>query len=533
MKNAQSVRFNNALTNSLPNDPKDRDSSAHAEQNPILNALFSTDPVIEGFETLEDWNEHRDTVVQGLNPVGKLETLHAERAAMYLWRLDRVIRFEKIATQFDHDEVFAEFIVALDNKDIPRDRSEAATVEKVRKPLRDYLDAYMKLGAQAAKLPEIKEGLDRVRDSAKRVRERRLLPDQSTVQTIIKYESHLDRCLARTTTELRRLQNERRQGLREVDEFDETPGRSAPHRTVKDMPVSKDLNGRANLPVSRLIDADHESDDPRLVTAYSPSKNPIKLKKEVEEVPRSVPGLIVQNSNTFENGSSGSPSQAISISQQSNIYEDGSPGGSPSHFDSPSHFGSISQTGSHYKQSNIYESGSPGGSPSHFDSPSHFGSISQTSSILQQSNIYEDGSPGGSPSHFGSPSQTGSHYKQSNIYESGSPGGSPSHFDSPSHFGSISQASSISQQSNIYEDGSPGGSPSHFDSPSHFGSPSHFSSISQTGSTSHLRSPTRTGSHSQTVSTLEDEANANFSAVANVGVRTDPIALDTHIHQRE
>ena len=144
MKTAQSVRFDNALTNASSNDPKDRDSSAHAEQNPILNALFSTDPVIEGFETIEDWNEHRDTVVQGLNPVGKLETLHAERAAMYLWRLDRVIRFEVVATQFDHNEVFAEFIVALDNKDIPRDRSEAATVEKVRKPLRDYLDEYAK-----------------------------------------------------------------------------------------------------------------------------------------------------------------------------------------------------------------------------------------------------------------------------------------------------------------------------------------------------------------------------------------------------
>jgi hypothetical protein len=364
MKTAQSVRFNNALTNSPANDPKDRDSSAHAEQNPILNALFSTDPVIAGFETLEEWIAHRDTVVQGLNPVGKLETLHAERAAMYLWRLDRVIRFEKIATQFDHDEVFAEFIVALDNKDIPRDRSEAATVEKVRKPLRDYLDEYKRIGAQAAKLPELKEGLDRVRDAAKRVKERRLLPDQPTVQTIIKYESHLDRCLARTMSELRRLQKERRQGLRPVDEFDETTARSSPHRTVKDMPVSKDLNGRANLPVSRLIDADQESDDPLFVTANSPSKNPIKMKKDVEEVRRSVSGLIVQNSNTYENGSSGSPSQAISISQQSNIYENGSPGGSPSHKIQPFQMGSHSQASSLSQQSNTYGRGSPGGSPS-------------------------------------------------------------------------------------------------------------------------------------------------------------------------
>ena len=384
MKTAQSVRFNNALTNSPANDLKDRDSSAHAEQNPILNALFSTDPVIAGFETLEDWIAHRDTVVQGLNPVGKIETLHAERAAMYLWRLDRVIRFENIATQFDHDEVFAEFIVALDNKDIPRDRSEAATVEKVRKPLRDYLDEYQRIGAQAAKLPELKEGLDRVRNAAKRVKERRLLPDQPTIQTIIKYESHLDRCLARTMTELRRLQKERRQGLRPVDEFGEnpsgraifregeppcepdlnhdhtkTPARSAPRRSLEDMPVSKDLNGRANLPVSRLIDVDQESDDPRIVTACIPPDSHNKGNPLHQDVRRPVPGLIVQNSNIYENGSSGSTSQASSISQQSNIYEIGSPGGSPSHFCSPSHFGSTSNFGSTSKTSSPTRTGSP------------------------------------------------------------------------------------------------------------------------------------------------------------------------------
>jgi hypothetical protein len=384
MKTAQAFHFDNALTNASSNDPKDRDSKSLAAQNPNLNALFSTDPVIEGFETLEDWNEHRDTVVQGLNPVGKLETLHAERAAMYLWRLDRVIRFENIATQFDHDEVFAEFIVALDNKDIPRDRSEAATIEKVRKPLNDYLNEYQKIGAQAAKLPELKEGLDRVRNAVKRVKERRLLPDQPTVQTIIKYESHLDRCLARTMTELRRLQKERRQGLRPVDEFGEnpsgraifregeppcepdlnhdhtkTPARSSPHRSLEDMPVSKDLNGRANLPVSRLIDVDQESDDPRIVTACIPPDSYNKGNPLHQDVRRPVPGLIVQNSNIYENGSSGSPSRASSISQQSNIYENGSPGGSPSHFGSTSNFGSPSHFGSTSKTSSPTRTGSP------------------------------------------------------------------------------------------------------------------------------------------------------------------------------
>ena len=201
------------------NDSQCESSDERAARRTVLEyEIRSTDPVIEGRETHEDWLAHRETVVNELCPVGALETAYARQAASYLWRLDRVIRYEVTATQFDLEDVIKEFIVSLNHPDLPRDRSEAVTIEKVRKELRDYLDEFQRSGAKAAKLPELKDGLDRVRKEVNRVRERRILPDQPTVQTIIKYESHLKRCLAGTMTELRRLQKERRQGLRKVVE---------------------------------------------------------------------------------------------------------------------------------------------------------------------------------------------------------------------------------------------------------------------------------------------------------------------------
>ncbi len=199
------------------NDSQCESSDERAARRTALeHEIRSTDPVIEGHETHEDWLAHRETVVNELCPVGALETAYARQAASYLWRLDRVIRYEVTATQFDLEDVIKEFIVSLNHPDLPRDRSEAVTIEKIRKELRDYLDEFQRSGAKAAKLPELKDGLDRVRKEAKRIKERRILPDQPTIQTIIKYEGHLQRCLASTMTELRRLQKERRQGLRRV-----------------------------------------------------------------------------------------------------------------------------------------------------------------------------------------------------------------------------------------------------------------------------------------------------------------------------
>lgn len=294
MINAQAQ--NDADTRNYERDfvSRSHESQTNTAENASRNGIFSTDPVIEGVETLEEWVSHRETVVRELCPVGKLEIAYAERAALFLWRLDRVIRYEITATEFDLDGVFAEFIVALNHPELSRDRSEAVTIEKIRKPLRDYLNAFQYAGAEAAKFPEIQEGLARVRTEAKRIKERRIVPDPSTIQTIIKYEGHLQRCLTSTMAELRRLQKERRRGFREIEEaftdrhvgdsaskpvpadfteksrettaeanravdLERPTTRSAPPPSVQDTPLSEDLNVSSNLPASRLNEDDRTS----------------------------------------------------------------------------------------------------------------------------------------------------------------------------------------------------------------------------------------------------------------------------------
>jgi hypothetical protein len=448
------AQFVNQSTDSKPPSTCEKERSST-----IANRLgiHSTAPVIDGFESIEKWIEHRDTVVAELNPVGKLETAHAERAALYLWRLDRVVRFENIATQFDLDELTAEFIVSLDHPELPRDRSEAVTLEKIRAPLGEFLKQFEKWGDVAAKLPGQKEGMADVRGELKRIKERRIIPDQPTIQTIIKYEAHLDRCLARTMTELRRLQKERRQGL----------------RTVADDRI-------ANEPASGVNCAQQSGICPtkrRRGNRAGGSEKPFNESGSNDEsISRKIPdpgfvhrgGRGDDRAGGSENQFNESGSQDGSISRiDSHIeiespnrdqdlfkYEDGSPGGSPSQSGSPSHSDLSNQ------DSFKYEDGSPGGSPSQEGSPSH-SDLSNHDSFK-----YEDGSPGGSPSQEGSPSQSGStsqrramsHSDLSNQdsfkYEDGSPGGSPSQSGSPSH-------SDLSNQDSFkYEDGSPGGSPS-------------------------------------------------------------------------
>jgi hypothetical protein len=126
--------------------------------------LAPANPLIEGVEKLEDWLAHREIVVQELCPVGALETLYAQRAALHLWRLHRVTRYE-----------FAK----------PQGLIEAGSPPTCEDP---------------ANAPD-----------------QLIVSDSPSLQTIIKYEAHLQRCLAGTMAELRRLQKERRQGLRDAN----------------------------------------------------------------------------------------------------------------------------------------------------------------------------------------------------------------------------------------------------------------------------------------------------------------------------
>src|ERR687897_655467 len=61
-----------------------------ARWNATRHGIRSPAPVIPGLEKAEDWEEHRDGVLESLSPEGHLELVLAERVALLSWRLHRV-----------------------------------------------------------------------------------------------------------------------------------------------------------------------------------------------------------------------------------------------------------------------------------------------------------------------------------------------------------------------------------------------------------------------------------------------------------
>jgi len=62
--------------------------------NATRHGIRSPAPVVPGVEKREDWEEHREGVLDSLSPVGHLELVLADRAALLAWRLHHVIRYE-------------------------------------------------------------------------------------------------------------------------------------------------------------------------------------------------------------------------------------------------------------------------------------------------------------------------------------------------------------------------------------------------------------------------------------------------------
>src|SRR5438874_3070277 len=62
--------------------------------NSIQHGILAQTAAIPGVERLEDWQAHRQGLLDSLVPDGALELCLAERAAVALWRLQRVTRYE-------------------------------------------------------------------------------------------------------------------------------------------------------------------------------------------------------------------------------------------------------------------------------------------------------------------------------------------------------------------------------------------------------------------------------------------------------
>ena len=74
--------------------PATENGKAVVRWNATRHGISSPKPVVPGLEKVEDWESHRDGIMENLSPVGHLEVTLAERVALLAWRLHRVTRYE-------------------------------------------------------------------------------------------------------------------------------------------------------------------------------------------------------------------------------------------------------------------------------------------------------------------------------------------------------------------------------------------------------------------------------------------------------
>jgi hypothetical protein len=76
----------------LVGGPRTEEGKEVARWNATRHGIRSLAPVVPGVEKSEDWEEHRDGILDSLSPAGHL--VLAERVALLSWRLHRVTRYE-------------------------------------------------------------------------------------------------------------------------------------------------------------------------------------------------------------------------------------------------------------------------------------------------------------------------------------------------------------------------------------------------------------------------------------------------------
>jgi hypothetical protein len=74
--------------------PKTERGRLAVRLNARKHGIISPQPVVTDFETEEDWETHRQSIMGSLAPQDGLEQALAERVALMSWRLNRVVVFE-------------------------------------------------------------------------------------------------------------------------------------------------------------------------------------------------------------------------------------------------------------------------------------------------------------------------------------------------------------------------------------------------------------------------------------------------------
>src|SRR5215813_2438266 len=84
---------------------KTEEGKAMVRFNAVTHGLTAETAVIPFVENPEDWEAHREGILESLSPVGHLETILAERIAMLIWRLGRANRYERELAAIEQERI--------------------------------------------------------------------------------------------------------------------------------------------------------------------------------------------------------------------------------------------------------------------------------------------------------------------------------------------------------------------------------------------------------------------------------------------
>jgi hypothetical protein len=105
--------------------PKTPEGKLAVRFNASTHGILSLQPIVNAYERAQDWEGHREAIIDALSPEGGVEQLLAERVASCSWRLNRVLLYEseqiaeaqddvvesvrqKRSRELEHERIFAE-----------------------------------------------------------------------------------------------------------------------------------------------------------------------------------------------------------------------------------------------------------------------------------------------------------------------------------------------------------------------------------------------------------------------------------------
>src|SRR5215217_3349232 len=120
--------------------------------NATRHGIRSPAPVVPGVEKKEEWGEHREGMLESLQPEGHLELILAERVALLSWRLNRVTQYETETITLSQEKMEDDL---ADSRRCGSYLLGSSHPEKVRGALQDALRA-QRLIKRFPKLPDDK-----------------------------------------------------------------------------------------------------------------------------------------------------------------------------------------------------------------------------------------------------------------------------------------------------------------------------------------------------------------------------------------